>query len=350
MGKERVCARNTTRNKSSRSTSSKTITSEADRIAAHLAAARIASSAQQKRREASVEIVIPVIPLVPLPIITNSRRICETSIVQDRETSIIQDQEFALNYSIVRDTFDNDASPLNVNISRSMEKVPTADTSAFYLQIVDGLKKCLGQNKSIYEAIHKIKASQDAFQKEINEKLNIISEKVDQLITPEDSYWKCRDVIKSRRCDRAKDIHASMFDVFGENHLMHINTTANSDTIRKFKRSHKTKEAFYCLFEVDDNKTLPYVEAIQKKAWEKKQLHDNALYRRFNVYLECLRNSKEITADITKDIRREELGDSYVSSGDDDIGSEGDVHSDKNIINQDESDKEQYENDGNIDQ
>ncbi|PKK56020.1 hypothetical protein RhiirC2_800922 [Rhizophagus irregularis] len=136
MGKERVCARNTTRNKSSRSTSSKTITSEADRIAAHLAAART-SSAQQKRREASVEIVIPVIPLVPLPIITNSRRICETSIVQDRETSIIQDQEFALNYSIVRDTFDNDASPLNVNISRSMEKVPTADTSAFYLQIVD---------------------------------------------------------------------------------------------------------------------------------------------------------------------------------------------------------------------
>jgi hypothetical protein len=26
---------------------------------------------------------------------------------------------------MVRDTFDNDASPLDVNISRSMEKVPT---------------------------------------------------------------------------------------------------------------------------------------------------------------------------------------------------------------------------------
>ncbi|CAG8699147.1 uncharacterized protein OCT59_009501 [Rhizophagus irregularis] len=104
MGKERVYARNTTRNKSSQSTSSKTITSEADRIAARLAATRIASSAQQKRREASVEIVIP---LVPLPIITNSRRICETSIVQDRETSIIQDQKFALNYSMVHDMVRN---------------------------------------------------------------------------------------------------------------------------------------------------------------------------------------------------------------------------------------------------
>ncbi|CAB4404525.1 unnamed protein product [Rhizophagus irregularis] len=166
-----------------------------------------------------------------------------------------------------------------------------------------------------------------------------------------------------------------MFNVFGENHLMRINTTANSDTIRKFKRSHKTKEAFYCLFEVDDDKTLPYVEAIQKKAWGKKtttvmdtaftlavceiilnprypkiSVSDNALHRRFNVYLECLQNSKEITADITKDIRCEELGDSYISSGDDDTGSKDDVHSDKNIINQDESDKEQYENDGNIDQ
>lgn len=101
-----------------------------------------------------------------------------------------------------------------------------------------------------------------------------------------------------------------MFDIFGENHLMRINTTANSDTIRKFKRSHKTKEAFYCLFDVDDDKTLPYVEAIQKKAWGKKtttvmdiaftlavceivlnprhpkiSVSDNALHRRFNVYL-----------------------------------------------------------------
>ena len=63
-----------------------------------------------------------------------------------------------------------------------------------------------------------------------------------------------------------------MFDVFGENHLMRINTTANSNAIRKFKRSHKTKEAFYCLFEVDDDKTLPYVEAIQKRHGERKQL------------------------------------------------------------------------------
>jgi len=121
---------------------------------------------------------------------TNNRRFRETSIIQDRETSIIQDQEFAPNYSMIHDVFDNDASPLDVNVSRSMEKVTTADTSAFYLQIVDGLKKCLGQNKNIYEAIYEIKASQDAFQKEINEKLNTMSEKIDQLITPEDSFWK----------------------------------------------------------------------------------------------------------------------------------------------------------------
>ncbi|PKC55008.1 hypothetical protein RhiirA1_403203 [Rhizophagus irregularis] len=110
-------------------------------------------------------------------------------------------------------------------------------------------------------------------------------EKVDQLITPEDSYWKN---LASKTCK----VQLPLLGLY-------------SDDL-EFKKG----------FEIE----------------------------------EYLQNSKEIIADITKDISREELGDSYVSSGNNDTGSEGDVHSDKNIINQDESDKEQYENDGNIDQ
>ncbi|PKK55295.1 hypothetical protein RhiirC2_764664, partial [Rhizophagus irregularis] len=73
----------------------------------------------------------------------------------------------------------------------------------------------------------------------------------------------------------------------------------NSDTIRKFKRSHKTKEAFYCLFEVDDDKTLLYktttvmdttftlavCEIVLNPRHPKISVSDNALHRRFNVYL-----------------------------------------------------------------
>ena len=100
-----------------------------------------------------------------------------------------------------------------------------------------------------------------------------------------------------------------MFDIFGENCLTHINTTANADAIKAFKRSHKTKEAFDCLFEPDDNNTLSYIEAIKKKTWEKKNttgmdtaftlavceivlnpkhpkisVDDNALCNQFDVY------------------------------------------------------------------
>ena len=56
--------------------------------------------------------------------------------------------------------------------------------------MIEGLKRSVSQNKEVYEAIHEIKISQDVFQKEINEKINNFSAKVDQLITPEDSYWK----------------------------------------------------------------------------------------------------------------------------------------------------------------
>jgi hypothetical protein len=56
--------------------------------------------------------------------------------------------------------------------------------------MIEGLKRSMGQNKEIYEAIHEMKTSQDIFQKEINERINDLSEKVNQLITPENSYWK----------------------------------------------------------------------------------------------------------------------------------------------------------------
>ena len=113
-----------------------------------------------------------------------------------------------------------------------------------------------------------------------------------------------------RRCDKAKDVRAAMFNVFGENHLTHINTTADVNAIQIFKRSHKTKEAFNCLFELDDDNTLLFIEAIKKKAWGKKSttkmdtaftlaicdimlnprhpkisVNDDALHNRFDVYL-----------------------------------------------------------------
>jgi len=57
-----------------------------------------------------------------------------------------------------------------------------------------------------------------------------------------------------------------MFNIFGENNLTRINTSAGVDDIRAFKNSDKTKKAFKCLFEIDDNNELPYIEAIKKKA------------------------------------------------------------------------------------
>ena len=73
-----------------------------------------------------------------------------------------------------------------------LHNIFSVDTTSqtFYLQIIEGLKRSTGQNKDIYEAIYEIKASQDVFQKEMTEKVDNISEKVNQLITPDDSYWK----------------------------------------------------------------------------------------------------------------------------------------------------------------
>jgi hypothetical protein len=101
-----------------------------------------------------------------------------------------------------------------------------------------------------------------------------------------------------------------MFDIFGESNLTRINTSARVDDIQTFKKSKKTKAAFECLFETDYNNNLPYVEAIKKKAWGKKNttkkdtaftlavcdivlnpkhpkisVSDNSLRNRFNLYL-----------------------------------------------------------------
>ncbi|CAG8716465.1 5102_t:CDS:2, partial [Rhizophagus irregularis] len=84
------------------------------------------------------------------------------------------------------------------------------------------------------------------------------------------------------RCDKTKDIRAAIFDIFGEDWLVHINTTASADDICSFKQSRKTKKAFECY-----------------------------------IYLDCLSNSKEITANTTKQIRLMELckeNDSNTSS------------------------------------
>jgi hypothetical protein len=74
----------------------------------------------------------------------------------------------------------------------------SADT--FYSQMIEGLKRNLAQNKDIYMEIHRIKTSQEIFQKEIGEKISGIMEKVNQLITPEDSYWKV-SLIVAKYCD-----------------------------------------------------------------------------------------------------------------------------------------------------
>jgi hypothetical protein len=74
----------------------------------------------------------------------------------------------------------------------------SADT--FYSQMIEGLKRNLAQNKDIYMEIHRIKTSQEIFQKEIGEKISGIMEKVNQLITPKDSYWKV-SLIVAKYCD-----------------------------------------------------------------------------------------------------------------------------------------------------
>ncbi|UZO07412.1 uncharacterized protein OCT59_027696 [Rhizophagus irregularis] len=269
--------------------------------------------------------------------------------------------------------------------------------------MIEGLKRNLGQNKHIYDTIHEMKTSQDAFQKETNEKLNTISEKINQLITPEDSYWKslaskackiqlpilglypddsefkkgfesileqekpgyieqlglqwnqyysgrirplCRDVIKSRRCDKAKDIRSAMFDIFGENLLTRINTSAGAEDITAFKNSNNTKKAFKCLFISDDD----VCEIVLNPRHPRISVSDNALHKRFDLYLDCICNFKEITSEITKQVRQDELGKTCDNS--DDTSESDDHHYDDRDEDQenDQVDKELGENNNDINQ
>ncbi|EXX54454.1 uncharacterized protein OCT59_021412 [Rhizophagus irregularis] len=252
----------------------------------------------------------------------------------------------------------------------------------------NGLKNCLTQNKEIFQVIYDVKNEQKEFYKKTREQLNELLEKVDQLMIPENSYWKvssktckiqlpilgiypdgiafqkafeamleqekpgyiekhgpqwmhiyegrikplCNDIIKSQCCDKVKDICATMFDIFGEDWLVRINTTASADDIYSFKQSCKTKKACECLFKTDEEGNLLYIQAIKNKAWGKKKtsekdtaftlavcetvlnpkhpkisIGDNSLQNRYNIYLDCLSNSKEITANTTKQIRLMEL-------------------------------------------
>ncbi|CAB5196474.1 unnamed protein product [Rhizophagus irregularis] len=104
-----------------------------------------------------------------------------------------------------------------------------------------------------------------------------------------------------------------MFDIFGENLLTRINTNATA--------------------KIDDDRSLPYIRAIRNKAWGKKKttekdiafilavtevvlnpkhpkisIRDTALRKRYNAYLDCLTNLKEVSMNTTKSIRIEELG------------------------------------------
>ncbi|CAB4388885.1 unnamed protein product [Rhizophagus irregularis] len=234
-----------------------TVVSEADKIAARLAARiKTTKTPRQQKKNKNKN---------PVPEQVNNEKISETYDKPD-DSNDITDEGMKLHLQLL----------------------------AILLQIISGVKRVLEQNKEIYKAIHENKAVQESFRKEIREKIGDLSEKIEQLITPDDSYWKnlasricktqlpllglypdelefkkcfeCREVIKSRQCDKAKDVWAAMFDIFGEQNLSCINTSAKADDIQLFKNSNKTKEAFKCLFETDDDNILPYIEAIKKKA------------------------------------------------------------------------------------
>uniref|UniRef100_U9UAQ5 Uncharacterized protein n=3 Tax=Rhizophagus irregularis TaxID=588596 RepID=U9UAQ5_RHIID len=87
----------------------------------------------------------------------------------------------------------------------------------------------------------------------------------------------CNEIIKSRRYDKAKDVHTAMFDIFGNDWLIQINTTASAEAIHEFKKLRKTKRAFQCLFEADDDGSLLYIQAINNRAWGKKKTSEKIL-------------------------------------------------------------------------
>ncbi|EXX66075.1 hypothetical protein RirG_127310 [Rhizophagus irregularis DAOM 197198w] len=68
-----------------------------------------------------------------------------------------------------------------------------------------------------------------------------------------------------------------MFDIFGNDWLIQINTTASAEAIHEFKKLRKTKRAFQCLFEADDDGSLLYIQAINNRAWGKKKTSEKIL-------------------------------------------------------------------------
>ncbi|POG65321.1 hypothetical protein GLOIN_2v1483215 [Rhizophagus irregularis DAOM 181602=DAOM 197198] len=192
-----------------------------------------------------------------------------------------------------------------------------------------------------------------SFQKEVQKKIDDISEKIDQLMIPDDSYWKCHEVIKACRCDKAKDVRSAMFDIFGKKNLTRINTSAGVDDIRAFKNSKKTKQAFKCLFKADDDNNLPYVEAIKKKAWGKKNttkkdtaftlaICEIVLNPKHPKISSCICNSEEITSSTIKSIRQEKLGENYLNTSEE---SDGNESSGDNLDNNEDLDNSNEDND-----
>jgi hypothetical protein len=82
--------------------------------------------------------------------------------------------------------------PYKINVSSFIANT----IPVFYQQLIEGLKRGLEQNKEIFKAIYEIKVTQEAFQKEVYEKIENISEKIDQLMTPDDTYWKVNFIYK----------------------------------------------------------------------------------------------------------------------------------------------------------
>ncbi|GET66215.1 hypothetical protein GLOIN_2v1489211 [Rhizophagus irregularis DAOM 181602=DAOM 197198] len=340
----------------------------------------------------------------------------------ERATLDTQDQHDSI------DNSDKAAFTALSNAASDTSVIRSSDASdaniIFYQQLIDGLKRSLEQNKEIFKAIHETKVMHKSFQKEVQKKIDDISEKIDQLMIPDDSYWKnlasrickiqlpllglfpddiefkkcvkgtleqekpgyverhgsqwihiysgrigplCHEVIKACRCDKAKDVRSAMFDIFGKKNLTRINTSAGVDDIRAFKNSKKTKQAFKCLFKADDDNNLPYVEAIKKKAWGKKNttkkdtaftlaiceivlnpkhpkisVSDNALHNRFNIYWSCICNSEEITSSTIKSIRQEKLGENYLNTSEE---SDGNESSGDNLDNNEDLDNSNEDND-----
>ncbi|EXX71168.1 hypothetical protein RirG_080910 [Rhizophagus irregularis DAOM 197198w] len=310
-----------------------TVVSEADKIAARLAA-RVKTTKTPKRQKKNKK-------KNPVPEQVNNEKISETHDKPDDSNDITDEAALA--------TLGNTSSSTTVS-----QSIDTDSFTVFNQQIISGVKRVLEQNKEIYKAIHENKAAQKSFRKEIREKIGDLSICKTQLpllgLHPDELEFKkcfevileqekpgyikqygfqwCREVIKSHRCDKTKDVRAAMFDIFGEQNLSRINTSAKADDIQAFKNSNKTKEAFKCLFETDDDNILPYIEAIKKKAWKKK---------------DCICNSAEITADTTKPIRQVEFGKDYVSSEDSDSLSDSFEEDLDNRLK--EHQKRYYEND-----